>query len=1067
MCCEHLNEIEFKNPGNEFRPVPFWSWNDKLEENELIRQIKGMKSKGIGGFFMHSRVGLLTPYLSHEWMEKIKICVNEAKKIGLNAWLYDEDRWPSGFAGGLVPAKGPKYRMKAVELKEFKDFESLKKIGKMNPLLKVFLCYKENEKPKNLEDITDDIRKGIYDFPPSRLKDKIVLCFSKIHAPNTPWHNGYPYIDTLYPKAVDAFIESTHKTYYSEVGSDFGGTIPGIFTDEPSYLDFHGYSDEGVLIPWTEKFTEYFQNKRGYNILEYFPSLFYEVGDFHKIRYDYWSAATELFVETFSKRIYNWCDKHNLKLTGHYLGEDTLQSQVAAIGSAMPHYEYMHIPGIDHLGRNIQDLITVKQVSSVTHQLAKERALCESYACGGWDLSFEDQKWIGDWLYVFGVNILNQSMFSYSLRGCRKRDFPPSISYQQPWWKYYKIVTDYFARLSYVLTRGEFISEILVLHPIGSAWCLYDPLQYTNLLRSFFTAVADTKPSRKFDKIERLNDNFVSLTKTMCEMHRDFDFGDETLMRKYASIEGNRFVVGKHSYSVVIIPPSISLTENTFNLLKDFTANGGKTIAINSVPYLIEGRTSDDLREFFKSKEVKVIEKENLKEILDRVLPPDVQVTEKNGNDISSICYQHRRTLNKDVYFFVNTDRKKEFDALVRVRGKGRLEEWHPESDGIYPLNGDFKDEYTSLCLYFHPVQSYIIVLNRNVEDRMVKSHRPWQNPYYIGTIPNATKTKVVNLSREWKIERSSPNALILDFCRYRIGNDDFNKVVPVWKAQSAIRSYYGLDDHRGNDGVQFWKIYQDPSKCILSRKDSDIYLKYNFDVEFNLNKKRKAFLVLEAPEKFELQVNGERVNYENLGWWLDPSFKKIDISTRLRTGKNEILLKSNPSLWNIEPLELDSCYIVGDFWVKNESNLEFRLVEEGKKVVVGNLVEQGLPFYAGSVAYTQEFEIGHSEEENIFLELNGVKAAVVRVLINDKEAGLLCWHPYKIDITELLNNGKNKIRIELTNSLRNLLGPHHHKEGELFWVGPGHFSDEQNWTTKYNFVEFGLLGDVRLLRYR
>jgi len=134
---------------------------------------------------------------------------------------------------------------------------------------------------------------------------------------------------------------------------------------------------------------------------------------------------------------------------------------------------------------------------------------------------------------------------------------------------------------------------------------------------------------------------------------------------------------------------------------------------------------------------------------------------------------------------------------------------------------------------------------------------------------------------------------------------------------------------------------------------------------------------------------------------------------------------------------------------------------------MTGNLVNQGYPFYAGTIAYMQEIEINHIDGEKIFLELENVRATVVRIVVNDTEAGILCWHPYRLDLTDFIRDGKNQIRIELTNSLRNLLGPHHHKEGELFWVGPGHFSDEYNWTDNYNFVEFGLLGDVKLLRYK
>lgn len=101
---------EFKNPSRIFRPSPFWSWNDTLSPKELRWQLKEFATKGFGGYFMHSRVGLGTPYLSQEWMACIQACIEEGKKADVESWIYDEDKWPSGYAGGLIPAKSEKYR---------------------------------------------------------------------------------------------------------------------------------------------------------------------------------------------------------------------------------------------------------------------------------------------------------------------------------------------------------------------------------------------------------------------------------------------------------------------------------------------------------------------------------------------------------------------------------------------------------------------------------------------------------------------------------------------------------------------------------------------------------------------------------------------------------------------------------------------------------------------------------------------------------------------------------------------------------------------------------------------
>ena len=81
--------LELAAPPADYRPIPFWSWNEKLEPEVLREQIRQMHDAGIGGFFMHARGGLQTAYLSPEWMSCVEACIDEADKLGMNAWLYD------------------------------------------------------------------------------------------------------------------------------------------------------------------------------------------------------------------------------------------------------------------------------------------------------------------------------------------------------------------------------------------------------------------------------------------------------------------------------------------------------------------------------------------------------------------------------------------------------------------------------------------------------------------------------------------------------------------------------------------------------------------------------------------------------------------------------------------------------------------------------------------------------------------------------------------------------------------------------------------------------------------
>ena len=92
----------FKNPTSEYRGTPFWAWNCKMDAQMLGEQIDALKEMGFGGFHMHSRVGMAMPYLGREFMELVRFCTDKAKSEDMLSYLYDEDKWPSGFAGGYV-----------------------------------------------------------------------------------------------------------------------------------------------------------------------------------------------------------------------------------------------------------------------------------------------------------------------------------------------------------------------------------------------------------------------------------------------------------------------------------------------------------------------------------------------------------------------------------------------------------------------------------------------------------------------------------------------------------------------------------------------------------------------------------------------------------------------------------------------------------------------------------------------------------------------------------------------------------------------------------------------------
>ncbi len=983
----------FKDPGKDWRGAPFWSWNDKLEENELRRQIREMKKSGMGGFFMHSRVGLITEYLSKEWMKMIKVCVDEAKKTGMNAWLYDEDGYPSGAAGGIVTSKNKKYRNKGIVFREIssKDVKNVK--GKI--LVKAI---------------------------PNAKKKLLVVTFE--YAPDSPRYNGASYLDTMSKEAVREFIKSTHEAYLKEAGEKFGEVISGIFTDEPNYHHWPGFDEikpkkVKAVLPWTDKLPEYFKSRCNYSIIDNLPSLIYETGDFKKHRYNYWKCATELFLKSFSENIYNWCEKHNLQQTGHYLSELSLKSQTDAIGAAMPHYMYMHQPGIDILTESISEILTVKQCSSVANQLGRERVLSELYGCTGWDFSFEGQKWIGDWQYALGVNFRCQHLSLYSLKGCRKRDYPASIHYQSPWWKYYKKVEDYYGRLSFILSQGKAIRDILVLHPIGSAWSVYHP--------------------KGTEALNELDKEFLKLSKNLLEIHRDYDYGDEMIIEKYGKVKDGKFVIGEAGYKAVIIPCSITWNSNTFKLLKDFTIQGGKIITIGNLPDRVDGSLDNEITEFLKKNALIINnDKHKIEKTLDKVSKKEVQISGENKDDAKDIIYQLREIGKKRFLFLVNTNRGKGFNLTIRMKGKGVFEKWNTETGDVCEVGTTNTAEYAETKERIYPTGSLLLLLN------------PKKNPKAV-EIKEMETQKVAISEDKWDIELSHMNALTLDFCRYRINNNKWSRMLPVWKAHEQIRERFGLPEIKSNSGVQFWKAY----KNMKDLDNAKVSLRFEF--LSNLASVNNINLLIEEPQNFDIFVNNKKVTYKNPEWYIDISFKLIPIAKYAKKGKNELLVVTKKYRQDVE---LENCYILGDFSV-NKNNL---VLEKQKDTIkTGDWVEQGFPFYPGAITYKQDISVDKRKSRKYILKINKHKATVINIKINNRQAGLLCWEPYGLDITNLLKKGTNKISLELVGSLRNMLGPLHYK-GKLQWTGPGEFCNEEKWTDNYKFAPYGIFGKVEVI---
>ena len=272
----------FQNPTAEYRGAPFWSWNTALHHDQLLRQIGQLKEMGFGGFHIHPRTGLATTYLGDQFMALVRACAERARAEQMLCWLYDEDRWPSGFAGGLVTQE-VRYRLKHLL------FTSVPYNGSVDtPPLISAARGSRNENGTLLARYVVTLYDGyltsyrrLADHENVLPQDRVWYAYLETAVPS-PWWNNQTYVDTLDPAAISRFINITHDRYYKELGPDFGTLVPAIFTDEPQFVhksSLRMAEDAADLyLPWTTTFAADYETSCGENPLDTLPELFWEIG---------------------------------------------------------------------------------------------------------------------------------------------------------------------------------------------------------------------------------------------------------------------------------------------------------------------------------------------------------------------------------------------------------------------------------------------------------------------------------------------------------------------------------------------------------------------------------------------------------------------------------------------------------------------------------------------------------------------------------------------------------------------------------------------------------------------
>lgn len=958
-----MNSYEsFKKPDIIYHGTDFWMLNDRLEENELVRQMHEMKTQGVYSFIARTYIGLKSDYPGKDFKSKLKLIVKTAKELDMKVFLQ------AGYMPEHVLNLPKKYSLSYIKL--YRDAE-----------------------PENNEE---------------------VLCkFGDVTF--TKYSSG-TFLDMFNHDSVEFYLNESYGNMWTDFEDEYGKTILSIWVDEPSYSSDY--------FPYPDGIEEAFEKRWGYSLKDNIYKLYFDEDGYRSVRYHYRILLQEMLENNYFRMLREWCNSHGLLASGHLMLEDTLELQITRACAAMPYYKYFDIPGIDLLCGQMnwrsgeiksefkytyRPTITTTpiQCASAARQCGSKHILCEMYGVTSQDMTFRNQKHQFDYMAAHGINHRSVHGIFYSLHGRAKRMYPPHVNYYQPYWDELHQLYDYVASASRFISLGKPDEDVLVIHPLDSAYCDY------------VSTWADKDASKRasYRELKKRDTYFHNLIVSLSLAHCVFDLGDEKTILDMGSVDGNSFVIGKMRYSTVVLPELIALRSTTLEKLKVFANNGGRIIVTGRKPYLLDGYETDgDIMADIPN----VICTEDVNSLIPLIENKNYSL---KGHYFDKNIFVRRRTEGDDGYYFIfNADCSGKKNTVLSVKGNVKAELWDGFSKEITELSCRYTGEYTEIELCI-PEGGSLMVHTVKAEEKPATAEK------------KLCGKRIFELGDDWSLERKQQNVLLLEFCKLKKADGDYTDEYPILAVQQMLVD----EDYHG-----------------------EITLKYTFKTDKVLS---GLSLALEDASKHRIFFNGKEISSEPNGYYFARSFETVALPDSV-CGENIVELKREfvplekmkskiGSLFEERKgVELEFAYLLGDFALyasaepERNGNLRYNrnmsLTSESGKVL-GELTKEGYPFYAGTIALTKEFDVNYNGND-ASLTLDELDGCLVKVILNGKDCGYMHCPPYRLDISEALKDGKNTVTLELTNTLRNLLGPYHRPEGEIGRIGGGYGFPDYSW---------------------
>jgi hypothetical protein len=1011
------------NPPAVYRGAPFWSWNNRLDPVQLKRQLHWLKEMGFGGAHIHVRTGMATAFMGPEFLKCVDSCVQESKRLEMLTWLYDEDRWPSGAAGGLV-TKDLKYRAKyllwtprpygaGADTRKF-SFPIVGRQENGQLLARYSICLHPDGTLAHYRRLDEN--------ETEKKEETLWLAYIESDS-SSEWYNNQGYVDTLNPKAIECFVQTVHEKYRHQLSNDFGKTIPAIFTDEPCFAFTrslpHPFSHDDAVIAFTDDLPQTFKEEYKYDLLDRLPELFWELPQAapNNLRWFFWNHIAERFSQAFAGTISRWCQKNDIRLTGHLMQESPLSSQTNAIGDAMRSLSYFQIPGIDILCDS-HEYTTAKQSQSIAHQYGRECMMSELYGVTNWDFDFAGHLGQGNWQAALGVTLRVPHLTWVSMAGEAKRDYPASIGWQSPWFREYPVIEDHFARINVLMTRGLPDVRLAVIHPIESSWMLNGPASVTNPLS------------------EQLNCEHRDLVSWLIGGQIDFDYISESLLPRIGSIPTEPYLtVGEMKYDAVLVPRMKTIRSTTLERLEAFRNSGGLVVFVDSPPLVVDARPSNRAVLLGERCVSVPMNKPAILNAVESVR--QVRINLLDGTLCNSIIHQIRKDETFKNLFFCNIERNESRRVTIQIAGTWSVTriDTHTGLQESIAVSSD--GQWTKFNWLFPGYGSLLIRLTHD--------------PISSSNVPICSEPKLEQESKldgPVKYTLSEPNVLLLDQAQWRINEGPWSLREEILRLDKNVRDNLSLP-HRNGGNCQPWADTADTP--ILAHVDLRYIIKSDIPM-------RDICLALELPEETQITWNGKPISITDIGWWVDESLRCIRLPDS-DAGSHELIIHRPYT----RKSGLEACYLLGSFGVTIAGN-QAKLIALPETLELGDVTRQGLPFYSGNITYN--FPLTCNEEEDLWLEAIHFGGSILKVMIDGKFMGHIYSDPYRLKIGSL-PSGEHTLEIIVFGNRYNTFGQvHNTNKSAIQWFDSASWcTDGINWTYAYQLKPAGLLDSIMLLR--